>query len=98
MGTNITFVQILFEKNDFIQKKTKKWKKNENFIRKKKHVFQLKDRKTKTKTCFLLVPGTDDEDQEYDCLGAWGPRFDKLSTMYGQRTDIGATIPELDEL
>lgn len=40
--------------------------------------------------------GTDDEDQEYDCLGAWGPRFDKLSTMYGQRTET--TIPELDEL
>lgn len=40
--------------------------------------------------------GTDDEDQEYDCLGAWGPRFDKLNTMYGQRTET--TIPELDEL
>lgn len=49
---------------------------------------------------FFLVgygdTGTDDEDQEYDCLGAWGPRFDKLSTMYGQRTET--TIPELDEL
>lgn len=42
------------------------------------------------------ISGTDDEDQEYDCLGAWGPRFDKLSTMYGQRTET--TIPELDEL
>lgn len=42
-----------------------------------------------------LNTGTDDEDQEYDCLGAWGPRFDKLSTMYGQRNE---QIPELDEL
>lgn len=45
---------------------------------------------------FVYTLGTDDEDQEYDCLGAWGPRFDKLSTMYGQRTET--TIPELDEL
>lgn len=27
--------------------------------------------------------GTDDEAQEYDYLGAWGPRFDKLADMYG---------------
>lgn len=27
--------------------------------------------------------GTDDEQQEYDYLGAWGPRFDKLANMYG---------------
>lgn len=40
--------------------------------------------------------GTDDEDQEYDCLGAWGPRFDKLSSMYGQRAID--QIPELDEI
>lgn len=53
---------------------------------------------TKSYFFFSRHLGTDDEDQEYDCLGAWGPRFDKLSTMYGQRTDIGATIPELDEL
>ncbi|KAK9710901.1 Cadherin, Y-type LIR-motif [Popillia japonica] len=26
---------------------------------------------------------TDDEVQEYDYLGAWGPRFDKLADMYG---------------
>lgn len=44
---------------------------------------------------YRYFAGTDDEDQEYDCLGAWGPRFDKLSTMYGQRTE---QIPELDEL
>lgn len=44
----------------------------------------------------LPNPGTDDEDQEYDCLGAWGPRFDKLSTMYGQRAI--EQIPELDEI
>lgn len=30
--------------------------------------------------CFV---GTDDETQEYDYLGAWGPRFDKLADMYG---------------
>ena len=30
-----------------------------------------------------LFTGTDDEDHEYDCLGAWGPRFDKLANMYG---------------
>ncbi|KYB27320.1 Neural-cadherin-like Protein [Tribolium castaneum] len=30
-----------------------------------------------------LASGTDDEVQEYDYLGAWGPRFDKLADMYG---------------
>lgn len=30
--------------------------------------------------CFV---GTDDEQHEYDYLGAWGPRFDKLADMYG---------------
>lgn len=30
-----------------------------------------------------LLTGTDDEVQEYDYLGAWGPRFDKLADMYG---------------
>lgn len=30
-----------------------------------------------------LFVGTDDEQQEYDYLGAWGPRFDKLANMYG---------------
>lgn len=30
-----------------------------------------------------LITGTDDEVQEYDYLGAWGPRFDKLADMYG---------------
>ncbi|XP_073827125.1 neural cadherin isoform X3 [Musca autumnalis] len=30
-----------------------------------------------------LASGTDDECQEYDYLGAWGPRFDKLANMYG---------------
>lgn len=29
--------------------------------------------------------GTDDEAQEYEYLGAWGPRFDKLADMYGPR-------------
>uniref|UniRef100_A0A6P7F1C7 Neural-cadherin-like isoform X3 n=1 Tax=Diabrotica virgifera virgifera TaxID=50390 RepID=A0A6P7F1C7_DIAVI len=30
-----------------------------------------------------LASGTDDEVQEYEYLGAWGPRFDKLANMYG---------------
>lgn len=33
--------------------------------------------------CLLFI-GTDDEQQEYEYLGAWGPRFDKLADMYGQ--------------
>lgn len=32
---------------------------------------------------FVYFKGTDDEVQEYDYLGAWGPRFDKLADMYG---------------
>lgn len=31
----------------------------------------------------VLILGTDDEAQDYDYLGAWGPRFDKLADMYG---------------
>lgn len=50
---------------------------------------------TQQKKPILFSIGTDDEDQEYDCLGAWGPRFDKLSTMYGRAVE---QIPELDEL
>lgn len=47
---------------------------------------------------FNFVPfnhsiGTDDEDHEYDCLGAWGPRFDKLANMYGPEHQ-----QDLDEL
>lgn len=38
-------------------------------------------------------PGTDDEVQEYDYLGAWGPRFDKLANMYGPEHQT-----ELDDL
>ncbi|XP_025153792.1 neural-cadherin isoform X6 [Harpegnathos saltator] len=30
-----------------------------------------------------LASGTDDEQHEYQYLGAWGPRFDKLADMYG---------------
>ncbi|XP_014204908.2 neural-cadherin-like [Copidosoma floridanum] len=30
-----------------------------------------------------LASGTDDEQQEYEYLGSWGPRFDKLADMYG---------------
>lgn len=29
------------------------------------------------------ILGTDDEQQEYEYLGEWGPRFDKLADMYG---------------
>lgn len=32
---------------------------------------------------FRIVVGTDDEAHEYEYLGAWGPRFDKLADMYG---------------
>jgi len=32
---------------------------------------------------FFLILGTDDEQHEYEYLGAWGPRFDKLADMYG---------------
>lgn len=35
-----------------------------------------------------LCAGTDDEAHDYDYLGAWGPRFDKLADLYG---------PDLDE-
>lgn len=44
----------------------------------------------------IFVPcsaGTDDEDHEYDYLGAWGPRFDKLDKMYGP--EQGQEIDEL---
>lgn len=36
--------------------------------------------------CLYLL-GTDDETHEYDYLGAWGPRFDKLADMYGPDMD-----------
>lgn len=32
---------------------------------------------------FLSETGTDDEQQEYEYLGSWGPRFGKLADMYG---------------
>lgn len=31
----------------------------------------------------IFSTGTDDEQQDYNYLGAWGPRFDKLANMYG---------------
>ncbi|XP_037038290.1 neural-cadherin isoform X5 [Bradysia coprophila] len=40
-----------------------------------------------------LASGTDDEDHEYDYLGAWGPRFDKLDKMYGP--EQGQEVDEL---
>uniref|UniRef100_A0A1B0GHQ4 Putative cadherin egf lag seven-pass g-type receptor n=1 Tax=Lutzomyia longipalpis TaxID=7200 RepID=A0A1B0GHQ4_LUTLO len=40
-----------------------------------------------------LASGTDDECHEYDYLGAWGPRFDKLANMYGPEQE-----QELDEM
>uniref|UniRef100_A0A6B2E6C1 Putative cadherin egf lag seven-pass g-type receptor n=1 Tax=Phlebotomus kandelakii TaxID=1109342 RepID=A0A6B2E6C1_9DIPT len=40
-----------------------------------------------------LASGTDDECHEYDYLGAWGPRFDKLANMYGPEQET-----ELDEM
>lgn len=43
----------------------------------------------------LWGTGTDDEDQEYDQLRAWGPRFDKLSTMYGPEQNV---VHDLEEL
>lgn len=43
----------------------------------------------------FLRTGTDDEDQEYDQLRAWGPRFDKLSTMYGPEQNVAHDLEEL---
>lgn len=30
-----------------------------------------------------LASGNDDNEQDFDYLGAWGPRFQKLASMYG---------------
>ncbi|KAE8746236.1 hypothetical protein FOCC_FOCC007108 [Frankliniella occidentalis] len=43
-----------------------------------------------------LASGTDDEQQEFDYLGAWGPRFDKLADMYGQ--DGGSEEEDEDDV
>lgn len=32
---------------------------------------------------YYIIIGTDDEQHEYQYLGTWGPRFDKLADMYG---------------
>ncbi|XP_037905049.1 neural-cadherin isoform X5 [Hermetia illucens] len=40
-----------------------------------------------------LASGTDDENHEYDYLGKWGPRFDKLANMYGN--DVPQELEEL---
>ncbi|XP_030383016.1 neural-cadherin [Scaptodrosophila lebanonensis] len=42
-----------------------------------------------------LASGTDDEQQEYDYLGQWGPRFDKLANMYGPEAPNHNTELEL---
>lgn len=42
---------------------------------------------------YFFPSGTDDECQEYDYLGAWGPRFDKLADMYGPEQEL-----ELDDI
>ena len=44
---------------------------------------------------FSFYLGTDDECQEYDYLGAWGPRFDKLANMYGPEANNHTTDLEL---
>lgn len=39
----------------------------------------------------LSITGTDDEQQDYGYLDAWGPRFDKLADMYtapGEETEL----------
>lgn len=32
-----------------------------------------------------LASGTDDNEQEYNYLNQWGPRFNKLANMYGHQ-------------
>uniref|UniRef100_A0A8D8PLP1 Neural-cadherin n=1 Tax=Cacopsylla melanoneura TaxID=428564 RepID=A0A8D8PLP1_9HEMI len=44
-----------------------------------------------------LASGTDDEEQEFDYLGAWGPRFDKLADMYGQEPESDLEEEEEEE-
>nr|CAD7572875.1 unnamed protein product [Timema californicum] len=34
-----------------------------------------------------LASGTDDKEQEFDYLVVWGPRFDMLANMYGQKNE-----------
>lgn len=31
-----------------------------------------------------LASGTDDNEQDFEYLNEWGPRFQKLASMYGQ--------------
>lgn len=44
------------------------------------------------------MAGTDDEDHEYDNLGAWGPRFDKLANMYGPDKQPHGVAGDLEDL
>nr|CAD7400326.1 unnamed protein product [Timema poppensis] len=35
----------------------------------------------------VKIPRTDDKEQEFDYLVVWGPRFEMLANMYGQKNE-----------
>nr|CAD7416501.1 unnamed protein product [Timema poppensis] len=43
-----------------------------------------------------LTSGTDDSDQDYEYLERWGPRFDKLASLYGQEDNVNEEESEED--